>query len=91
MDESNFGIDENGRTVLMDFAEIGVLPETFIAFTMPSSIRLHPVAAPLSLSYISDVQYSMARIRTLLWMKAEPSLGALTWHRYKIAINEHVS
>ena len=28
MDDSNFGLDENGRTVLMDFSEIGVLPDT---------------------------------------------------------------
>ncbi|KAH9169783.1 hypothetical protein EDB89DRAFT_1982495 [Lactarius sanguifluus] len=34
MDDSNFGVDENGRTVLMDFSEVGLLPETFVAHTV---------------------------------------------------------
>jgi predicted unusual protein kinase regulating ubiquinone biosynthesis (AarF/ABC1/UbiB family) len=31
---SNFGVDEQGKMVLMDSAEIGPLPETLVAYTM---------------------------------------------------------
>jgi len=34
MQPSNFGVDQHGKTVLMNFAAIGLLPETFVAHTM---------------------------------------------------------
>jgi hypothetical protein len=74
MHESNFGIDEDGRTVLMDFATIGLLPETFIAQTMFSEKRLFPIAAALGLS--SQSISSMSRISSFLWMVANPTLSA---------------
>ena len=45
MDASNFGVDEHWRTVLMDFRDIGLLPETFVAFTLFSDHKLDPTAA----------------------------------------------
>jgi len=70
MHPSNFGVDQHGKTVLMDFAEIGVLPETFVAHTMFSEKRLAPVAIALSLADSSDV--SMAALSSLLWMVSSP-------------------
>jgi hypothetical protein len=73
MDPSNFGVDDHGKTVLMDVGDIGVLPETFGAHTM-SSERLAPVAIALSLSDSSNTW--MATVSWLLWMVASPTLGA---------------
>ncbi|KAI6006866.1 hypothetical protein EDD15DRAFT_2394117 [Pisolithus albus] len=66
MDDSNFGVDENGRTVLMDFSEVGLLPESFVAFTLPPDI-----AASLGLSHSSKLT-SMAAIASCLQMVANP-------------------
>ncbi|KAI6021854.1 hypothetical protein PISMIDRAFT_690681 [Pisolithus microcarpus 441] len=67
MHESNFGVDENGRSVLMDFREVGLLPESFVAFTLPPDI-----AASLGLSGNSKVT-SMAAIAHCLLMVADPT------------------
>lgn len=69
MHHSNFGVDENGRTVLMDFNKVGLLPESFVAFTLPRSI-----AASLGLSGNSKLT-SMAAIAHCLGMLADPTLG----------------
>jgi len=76
MHPSNFGVDQHGKTVLLDFAEIGLLPETFVAYTMSSEKRLAPIAIALSLS--ASPNTSMAAISSLLWMAATPKLGAAT-------------
>ena len=34
MHPSNFGVDQHGKMDLLDFAEIGLLSETFFAHTM---------------------------------------------------------
>ncbi|KAH9058924.1 hypothetical protein EDB83DRAFT_2610973 [Lactarius deliciosus] len=70
MDDSNFGVDENGRTVLMDFNEVGLLPETFVAHTL-SSGKLRPIAASLGLSSNSNL-VSMAAITQCLGMVSNP-------------------
>jgi len=72
MRHSNFGIDQHGKTVLMNFGGIGLLPETFVAHTMGEK-RLAPVAIALSLSRSSNA--SMAAISSTLWMVASPKLG----------------
>jgi hypothetical protein len=77
MHPSNFGVDQHGKTVLMDFAEIGLLPETFVAHTMSSEKRLAPITIALSLSGSSNA--SMAAVSSLLWMVASPKLGASTY------------
>ena len=76
MDLSNFGVDENGKTVLMDFGDVGLLPETFGAHTMASNGALAPIATSLGLS--SDSNASMAAIAWLLGMTSDPKLGAST-------------
>jgi hypothetical protein len=76
MNSSNFGIDQHGKTVLMDFAEIQLLPETFVAHTMFSEKRLAPIATALSLS---DSSYDlMAALSWILWTVDSPKLGAST-------------
>ena len=55
MNYSNFGVDENGRTVLIGFSEVGLLPETFIAHTLSSDQKPHPITASLGLSGNSNL------------------------------------
>jgi hypothetical protein len=80
MDDSNYGVDEHGQTVLMDFCEIGLLPESFVAFTLYSGTRLGPIAnhdsiaASLGLSGNANVR-TMGAITGHLRMFADPRLG----------------
>ena len=76
MDDSNFGVDEQGKTVLMDFSEIGLLPETFVAYTL-SSKKFNPIVASLGLSGNSNL-LSMAPIAHCLGMVSDPTLGKST-------------
>ncbi|KZP06660.1 hypothetical protein FIBSPDRAFT_876331 [Athelia psychrophila] len=71
MDPSNFGVDEHGNTVLMDFAEIAMLPESFAAYMLSSNDSL---ASSLGLSKSFNVA-SMAVISSCLWMVADSKLG----------------
>ena len=77
MDNFNFGIDEHKRTVLMDFSEIGMLPETCIASTLSSDNNLSPIATSLSLSDNSNLA-SMAVITHCLGMVSDPKLSKST-------------
>ena len=72
MDDSNFGVDEHGRTVLMGFSEIGMLPETFVAYTLSLDD-----AAYLGLSVKSNLT-SMAAITHCLMMVGDPTFGIST-------------
>ena len=77
MDLSNFGVDEKNKTVLMDFGDIGLLPETLVAHTMTTyDGSLAPIVRSLDLS--NDSNPSMARIRWYLWMVSAPKLGTPT-------------
>jgi hypothetical protein len=73
---SNFGIDKNWKTVLMDFEDVGLLPKTFVACTMGLDDVLTAIATSLGL--LSDSNASMAAIRQNLWMTLDPTLGAST-------------
>ncbi|KAK0194720.1 hypothetical protein F5146DRAFT_448792 [Armillaria mellea] len=73
MHHSNFGIDEDGNTVLMDFGDIAMLPESFAAYTL-SSNRHAALATFLGLSRSSKVA-SMARISSFLWIASDAKLG----------------
>lgn len=39
MDASNFGVDNEGRTCLFDFDEVGLLPESFACYTVCSKFN----------------------------------------------------
>ena len=77
MDVSNFGVDENGRTVLMDFSEVGLLPATFVAYTLSSDEKLPPIVDFLGLSGNSNLA-SMAAIAQCLGTVSNPKLGTST-------------
>ena len=74
MDPNNFGVDQHGKTVLMDFGEVGFLPETFVAFT---TSRDAPIATALNLSYSSIP--TMSRVCWMLIMTSNTKLGASTY------------
>ena len=77
MHDSNFGVDENGRTVLMDFNMVGLLPESFIAFTLSCDKKFAPIVTSLGLSGNSKL-YSMTAIACCLAMVSDPTFGAST-------------
>ena len=83
MDLSNFGVDENRKTALMDF--VGLLPETFVAFTMSPNRARAPIATSLGLSY--DSVGLMAAIAWFMWMSCDPTFGGSTWTLHGISTN----
>jgi hypothetical protein len=62
MDLSNFGVDEQDKTVLTDFRDIGLLPETLVAYTYDSSLA--PIASSLGLRNDANTK-TLARIRCI--------------------------
>ncbi|KAF8329872.1 hypothetical protein F5887DRAFT_1003644 [Amanita rubescens] len=70
IDLSNFGVHEQDKTVFMDFRDIGLLPETFVTYTM----RL----APISLGLLNDSFATLTRIRLYLGMVGDDTLGTST-------------
>ncbi|EKM73995.1 hypothetical protein AGABI1DRAFT_88327 [Agaricus bisporus var. burnettii JB137-S8] len=56
MDESNFGVDDEGRTCLFDFTTVGLLPESFASYTMS----------------LTPNQRSMCRVASILVMSSGP-------------------
>ncbi|KAI5995924.1 hypothetical protein EDD15DRAFT_558927 [Pisolithus albus] len=43
MHDSGLGVNEEGKTVLLDFGEIPLLPESFVRFTLSSKEKLVPM------------------------------------------------
>ncbi|KAF7359090.1 hypothetical protein MSAN_01250100 [Mycena sanguinolenta] len=75
MHVSNFGVDECGNTVLMDFGLIGRLPLSFAKYTIQSSDDfISRVADLLHWPENSNID-SMARVSHCLWMTANPQPG----------------
>ncbi|EJD41828.1 hypothetical protein AURDEDRAFT_153049 [Auricularia subglabra TFB-10046 SS5] len=72
VDVSNFGVDEAGQTVLMDFGAVGWLPESFAALTLASDERLEAVAETLGLAGRVKVE-TLARISSHLQMLSDPT------------------
>ncbi|KAM6503340.1 hypothetical protein JOM56_000283 [Amanita muscaria] len=79
MDKSNFFIDNNGNLCILDFEDVVILPESFASYTMyTSSIPfVKNVARYLGWPPCSNLG-SMARVRTILWMLADTTLGTST-------------
>ncbi len=80
MHDTNFGVDEQGKTVLLDFGEIAFLPESFARFTL-SSEEFAPIIKSLDLSGKSNMA-AMSEIAYILGMMSDPKLGAsaYAWH-----------
>lgn len=85
MDVSNFFVDTQGTTCLVDCEDVALLPESFASYTM--SLARQPftveVARYLGWPRSSNVS-SMARIREILWTMGDPTLGmsTITWQRF---------
>jgi hypothetical protein len=77
MDASNFGVDDGGNTVLLDFGDIGLLPASFAMFTMSLDDTFTAVAKFLGWSGSSNLA-SMTAISLCLWQASDPRLGAST-------------
>ncbi|KAI6107737.1 hypothetical protein EDD17DRAFT_1484116 [Pisolithus thermaeus] len=79
VDVSNFGVDAEGKTVLLDFGAVGLLQESFVSYTMAFSPAgfAPPVANCLGLPRSPNLE-SMAMISGYLWTAFDPSLGAST-------------
>lgn len=76
MDPSKFGVDDEGKTVLLDFGSVGLLPESFAVFTMSScNTFITAVSRYLNWPPSNNNQKSMAIIRGFLWMVSDQSLG----------------
>ncbi|KAJ3511202.1 hypothetical protein NLJ89_g4239 [Agrocybe chaxingu] len=71
---SNFGVDEDRKTVLLNFEETALLPESFAMYSMSSDASFAAVADSLGWSGSSNLA-SMAAISHCLWMTADPELG----------------
>ena len=80
MHHTNFGVDEHGKTVLLDFGEIAFLPESFARFTL-SSGGFATIIESLGLSGKSNMAV-MRNISYFLGMVSNPKLGAsaYAWH-----------
>ena len=78
MDASNFGVDDSGKTVLLDFGEIGLLPTSFAIFTMSLGTTFTAAVAKfLGWSGSSNIA-SMTVISHCLWQVSDPRFGAST-------------
>ncbi|KAF8347169.1 hypothetical protein F5887DRAFT_49076 [Amanita rubescens] len=74
---SNFGVDECGNTVLLDFGAIGRLPLSFAKYTMGSGGDGSFIASVANILRWPDNSNldSMARVSYCLWMASNPKLG----------------
>jgi len=71
MDASNFGVDDGGNTVLLDFGEIGLFPASFAIFTMSLDATSTAVAKFSGWSGSSNLA-SMTVISHCLWQVSDP-------------------
>ena len=80
MHVSNFGVDECGNTVLLDFGAIGRLPLSFAKYTMGSGGDGSFIARVANVLRWPDNPNmdSMARVSYCLWMASNPKLGTTT-------------
>jgi len=87
MDESNFFLDTNGKMCIVDFEDVGLLPESFASYTvhLVSDLFIREVAGYLDWS-LSPNLHSMAVARAMLNMISDSTLGmsTSTWHRILI-------
>ncbi|KAG8829077.1 hypothetical protein FRC17_007154 [Serendipita sp. 399] len=75
MHESNFGVDDNGKAVLFDFGDVGILPESFARYTMASTAPFTAaVAKHLGWPSPPDLN-TLSKLRGTLWMVGKPELG----------------
>jgi hypothetical protein len=88
MDESNFLLDTNGKMCIVDFEDVGLLPQSFAKYTVHSehSHFASEVARYLDWPRSSNL-HSMAIAGGILNMMGDPTLGTSTSTRHGISIN----
>ena len=86
MHVSNFGVDKSGKTVLLDFGQIGRLPMSFAKYTVglgrDDSFTGH-VARLLQWPDSANID-TMARVSRCLWMTANPKLGGTIYNLFEM-------
>ncbi len=89
MDVKNFGVDENGKTCLFDFEEVGLLPQSFVTYTMSPANESFTakVAEYLNLPPSLNIP-SMRRVSGFLWVFSDPTLASGTSSRQLIPNTE---
>lgn len=75
MHESNFGVDDNGKVVLLYFDAVGLLPVSFAQHTMSSKAPFTAAIAEHLGWPPSSNSLSMSAIRECMWKVYDPSLG----------------
>jgi len=80
MDASNFGVDKNGKTCLFDFEAVGLLPQSFVTYTMSRAGEsfASKVARYLDLPPSPNVP-SMKKLSGLLWVISDSTFGTSTY------------
>jgi len=79
MDVSNFGVDKDGKTCLFDFDFIGLLPQSFAVYNVFLNAQpfITEVARHLDWQRTPNIS-SMSKIRGILWVLGDPTLGMST-------------
>ncbi len=85
-DTSNFGVNDKGRMCLLDFGEVGLLPESFVAYIVS-------LAAPFTAAVAQHLNWPscsnldmMSKIHGCLVMLAYPTLGTSTCNLHDIGV-----
>jgi hypothetical protein len=88
MDESNFFIDTNGRMCVVDFENVGLLPEFFASYTVhvSSDPFVMEVAQYLDWPRSPNLD-SMIRASVILRTISDPTLGTSTFSCHRILTN----
>ncbi|KDQ09762.1 hypothetical protein BOTBODRAFT_116785, partial [Botryobasidium botryosum FD-172 SS1] len=76
MDKSHFFLDENGKSCIIDFDAVALLPESFASHTMHSHLFGREAVKYLDWSR-SPNAYSMARAGAVVIMNSSRTLGTL--------------
>jgi hypothetical protein len=88
MDETNFFIDTTGKMCVVDFEDVGLLPESFASYTVhvSSNLFVKEVAKYLDWSRSSNL-HSMVRAGAILHTISDPTLGTSTFPCHRILTN----
>ncbi len=79
MHESNFLVDTEGNICILDFEDVGLLPESFVSYTMSSDDPFVEMVVKCLDWPTSPNLHSMARIRAILNTSSNTTFGTLTY------------
>jgi len=88
MDESNFFIDTEGNMCILDFEDVGRLPESFASYTMTSEGKPFVVEVAKYLDWPTSPNiHSMAIISAILKTLGDATLGASNYPWRRVLTN----